>query len=262
VTARAELILAVDTSGADAGLVLAGGDRTDIALLASRPGGFARTEDLAAEASTLLAARGCTPRDLTLLGAVVGPGSYTGLRSGLAFLRGLAFAGSLPAVAVGTLELLAWRGAKAGETVVAISAAGAGRYAAATYRRDGDDVLEVDAPCIVEAQECRGFFAEAGRRYAAAVTAAASAQAPPAEAASRQALDGADIPSPLASAAHEAGLVLRLVESGALEQLALLVASRSRSAQTVGVESLLPIYVGQASARPNRHRVAVLNASE
>ena len=276
-SARPELILAVDTSGADAGVVLAGGGRVDTAFLASRPGGFARTEDLAAEAGALLAARGCTARDLTLLGAVVGPGSYTGLRSGLAFLRGLAFADSLPAVAVGTLELLAWRGARAGEAVVAVSPAGPGRYAAAAYGREDDSVGELLVPLIVEEEECAAFLAESGRGCAAVVVAAAPAPRAPdgsafAGATHRSPLAGlSPLPdaarlaggrSPLADAARRVGLELRVAGPDALEQLALLVGSRSRRAPMVSIETLLPIYVGHTSARPNRHRVAVLGASE
>jgi tRNA threonylcarbamoyladenosine biosynthesis protein TsaB len=241
------LILAVDTSGSDAGLVLVGGGRTDIARLAVRPGGFSRTEDLAAETAALLAARGAEAAEIGLLGAVVGPGSYTGLRSGLAFLRGLAFADSLSAVAVGTLELLAWRTARSGEGVVVFSPAGPGRFAVAAYRRT-DDVDELAPPRIVEELDCTDFLAEIGRGLAAVVVEHASA--------------AATSDSPLSRAAREAGLELRIAERNSLEKLAVLVESRGRRAQTVRIEALLPIYVGQASARPNSRRVAVFDASK
>lgn len=260
-SARKELLLAVDTSGADAGLVLAGGGRLDVARLAVRPGGFSRTEDLAAQAAALLAARGCNAGDIGLLGAVVGPGSYTGLRSGLAFLRGLAFADSLPAVAVGTLELLAWRGARLGEGVVAVSPAGSGRFAAAAYvRLDGEqgDLDELAAPRIVEERDCADFLAETGHGLAAVVVepspVAASTEAQYHANTARRLL--------LAEAAREAGLELRIAARNSLEELAALVLSRSRRAQIVRIEALLPLYVGQASARPNSRRVAVFEASE
>jgi tRNA threonylcarbamoyladenosine biosynthesis protein TsaB len=46
--------------------------------------------------------------DLGLLAVTVGPGTFTGIRIGLAAARGIALAGGLPIAGVGTLEALAW----------------------------------------------------------------------------------------------------------------------------------------------------------
>ena len=46
--------------------------------------------------------------DLSRIGVTVGPGSFTGLRVGLAFAKGLATALSIPCVGVNTLESLAF----------------------------------------------------------------------------------------------------------------------------------------------------------
>ena len=46
--------------------------------------------------------------DLDRIGVTVGPGSFTGLRVGLAFAKGLATALSIPCVGVTTLEAMAY----------------------------------------------------------------------------------------------------------------------------------------------------------
>lgn len=239
---RPELILAIDTSGAEAGVVLSGHGRVSTALLPLRDGGYARTEELAATVGTLLASRNHESADITLVGAVVGPGSYTGLRSGLAFLRGLAFGQSLPAVAVGTLEFLAWRGARDAQSVLVLCPAGAGRTVLAAYRRERDDVTELASPAVMDDDDCAralaGALAIDRQRYAAVIV-----PAPPAAA--------------LAAAAECAGIAVRIAPADALAPLAMLVAARSGRGQTLAVGQMLPVYVGQSSARPNDRRVAV-----
>jgi len=51
---------------------------------------------------------GVTLEDVEGIAVSIGPGSFTGLRIGLALAKGFAFAGALPLVGVPTLEALAW----------------------------------------------------------------------------------------------------------------------------------------------------------
>lgn len=234
-----DLLLVVDTSGGDAGVALAGEGFVDTRLLPTTERGQARTEDLAACTAALLAARGISPSRLALLGAVVGPGSYTGLRSGLAFVGGLAFAGSLPVVPVPSLELLAWRGAEPGETVAAWCPAGAGRALLAAYRRGEQSLDETAAPLAVEDGEAWSLPAEAS---ALVCTAAVSEAA--------------------AAACRGAGVGVRVLRGDGLAALAALVRLKALRGLAGPASHALPLYVGQSTARPNRHRVAVADAPE
>ncbi len=64
-------------------------------------------ERLAPMAQAVMAAAHLPFDSLQRVGATVGPGSFTGLRVGVAFAKGLASALSIPAVGVGALEALA-----------------------------------------------------------------------------------------------------------------------------------------------------------
>jgi tRNA threonylcarbamoyl adenosine modification protein YeaZ/ribosomal-protein-alanine acetyltransferase len=68
-------------------------------------------ERLPGELLDLLAAQGLAPSDVTLLAVVTGPGSFTGLRVGVAAVQGLALAGGIRAIGIPTLDALitSWR---------------------------------------------------------------------------------------------------------------------------------------------------------
>ncbi len=63
-------------------------------------------EALAPAVSSLLASASVSPRDLERIAVVSGPGSFTGLRSSLAFARGLARAAGCLLVPLGTFEVV------------------------------------------------------------------------------------------------------------------------------------------------------------
>ncbi len=78
-------------------------------VLAHRSVAMARghQEQLAPMAQAVMADAGLAFDRLERIGTTVGPGSFTGLRVGIAFAKGLASALSIPVVGVGTLDVLA-----------------------------------------------------------------------------------------------------------------------------------------------------------
>lgn len=247
----ADLILSIDTSGVDAGIAIEGDDFVDMKLLPLGSSGHARTEDLASELASMLASRGREARDIVCIGAVVGPGSYTGLRSGLAFVRGLAFADSLATVRVTTLELLAWRASKAGESIVVASAVAEGRHAIGAFRRFADSLEAVGEEVVVDGDEAAALLESHFRGGGFRVFAGAGrGDAPTVAGPGTRDID---------AAARSCGFEVRLLPDRPLESLAALVAVRASRRETVRAADLLPTYVGQSSARPNRARVALLD---
>jgi tRNA threonylcarbamoyladenosine biosynthesis protein TsaB len=66
------------------------------------------TRSLTQLVDRVLGDAGLAIADVDALAVSIGPGSFTGLRVGLALAKGIAFAGGLPIAAVATLEALAW----------------------------------------------------------------------------------------------------------------------------------------------------------
>lgn len=126
------MTVAIQTAVGAAELGILRGDE----LLASRTIGerFAVCRDLAAELAGALAACYATPDDLELVAVCLGPGSFTGIRIGVATAKALAHALGLPIVGVDSLETIA--AATVANDVLAIIPAGRGRYFAAQYSQD------------------------------------------------------------------------------------------------------------------------------
>lgn len=94
------LILAFDTATDRATSALVG----DGEVLGER---VSRASTLLADVDALVRQAGAHPRDLEGLAVGTGPGSFTGIRIGLAVARGLALALEVPVAGVSTLDALA-----------------------------------------------------------------------------------------------------------------------------------------------------------
>jgi tRNA threonylcarbamoyladenosine biosynthesis protein TsaB len=100
-------LLAVESATLSGGAAILDGDRLlgEITLNIA----ITHSERLLAAVDRLLADCGLAPADLEGLAVSVGPGSFTGLRVGLATVKGLAMALDLPIAPVPTLDALAAR---------------------------------------------------------------------------------------------------------------------------------------------------------
>ena len=118
--------------------VLRGGE-----VLATRVGESGKTqgERLPGEITEALAALGLAFRDVGRYAVTVGPGSFTGLRVGIATIQGLALAGDTPVVCVSTLAALAAAGSDAFDTDVIGAWLDGQRHEvfASAYARDGGE---------------------------------------------------------------------------------------------------------------------------
>lgn len=86
---------------------------------------------------------------LERVGVTVGPGSFTGLRVGLAFAKGLGLALERPVVGVGTLEALAASACRTGSVAAVVDARREQVYLQPF--RDGEALAEAEALTTVDA---------------------------------------------------------------------------------------------------------------
>lgn len=153
------LIVGLDTSGKDGSLALAEAVDSSLRLLgeAALAGRMYSTE-IIPQLTALLAGAERTKRNINAFAVVSGPGSFTGLRVGLATIKALADAWSLPIAAVSMLEVIAARSlshtaanppvpALSLATTTVVLEAGRSELFAATFtlaspiKREGDEMI-------------------------------------------------------------------------------------------------------------------------
>lgn len=91
------------------------------------------TVQLAPAVQDVLKKAGIKIDDVQALAVALGPGSFTGLRIGLALVKGLALARNLPVVGVPTLDFMAASQPAREIPLIAVLQAGRGRLAAGRY---------------------------------------------------------------------------------------------------------------------------------
>ncbi len=101
------LVLAVESSGPRSSVAILDGSTLLAEVEFARGSGGRGSGSPAAAADEALRDAGLSPSDLALVAASVGPGSYTGLRVGVSFAKSFAWALSLEAVAVPSMQALA-----------------------------------------------------------------------------------------------------------------------------------------------------------
>lgn len=137
------LVLGIDTSTPVGSVALLDGDRllseTTLRVRASHG------ESLMAVIDRVMSDAGAKGADLSLVGYAKGPGSFTGVRIGMATVKGLALALGTPTLGVSSLRALAMHCAGAAGLVCPVTDARRGEVYFAAYRMDAAGPAEVVA---------------------------------------------------------------------------------------------------------------------
>ena len=126
------MILAIDTATNWTGLAIH--DGTAVLAETGWKGHRMQTVELAPAVAEIWARTQITAADLEAIAVAIGPGSYTGLRVGLALAKGLALGHKLPLVGVPTLDIVAAGIGKLDEPLTIVAEAGRNRLWTGVYK--------------------------------------------------------------------------------------------------------------------------------
>jgi tRNA threonylcarbamoyladenosine biosynthesis protein TsaB len=147
-------VLGIDTASTAISVALV----DDAALLGERSDVVAHNRTgLLSMIDALFADAKLRPIDLDAVAVGAGPGSFTGLRIGMATAKGIAFAIGKPLWAVSSLAALAYPAAVDESPVVAVLDARRGEIYAGAYRRDGARLTAVGDERVLPPSELAAF---------------------------------------------------------------------------------------------------------
>jgi tRNA threonylcarbamoyladenosine biosynthesis protein TsaB len=118
------------------------------------------SERLMSTVDRVLKDTGLTITDMDGYAVAIGPGSFTGLRIGLAAVKGLALVTGKPVAAVPTLEALAWNLPYSAYPVCPMLDARKNEVYAAMYRFDGTTFVRVMAEAVISLSHLSELISE------------------------------------------------------------------------------------------------------
>jgi len=119
--------------------------------------GFDHTVVFLPAIKEMLDGAGLSPADVTLLACGQGPGSFTGVRIGLAAAKTMAYALGAPLYVVSTLAILA-RAVATDDLIVPLIDARRSEVYYAVYRQSGSGLEEVLAPAVAPPEALAGLL--------------------------------------------------------------------------------------------------------
>lgn len=156
------LVLAFDTASDTVAIALGMRDGHRVEEIASRdfPARREANARLLDSVASLLDAHGFAPRDLGEIVVGVGPGSFTGVRIGVASAKGLAHGLGVPLYGVSTLDAVAWRLADREAVIAVVADAMRGEVYPALFRASGGAVERLTPDRVMRPAQAAAEFAD------------------------------------------------------------------------------------------------------
>ncbi len=153
-------ILSIDSSALVASVAVCEDD--EVLALYTLNNGNTHSETLLPMVESVLKNLSLTARDIELFAASAGPGSFTGVRIGVATLKGLAFGSNTPCVGVSTLRALAQNLSMCKGLICPVMNARRSQVYTALFRSDGERLTRLMPDSALSITELDGILSEYG----------------------------------------------------------------------------------------------------
>lgn len=156
------LIAGIETATQVCSVALWDGDRRALLAESSLARGNTHSERLMPLLDNLLVQAGVAKREIGAIAVSIGPGSFTGLRIGLAAAKAMAYAWGVPVTGVSTLAALALNVPVPGVLLCPLLDAQKGNAYHACYRWEAGRLQVMQAPAVVAVTDLWVRFSEPG----------------------------------------------------------------------------------------------------
>lgn len=150
------MILSIESSAVTASAALAEGDRIIKSEFINA--GLTHSETLLPMVKRVM--QDVSFSELEAIAVTVGPGSFTGVRIGVAAAKGLAFANCIPCIAVSTLEAIAYNFYGENAIVCACMDARRMQFYNAIFSVDSDNISRITPDRAISIEELRSELAQ------------------------------------------------------------------------------------------------------
>jgi tRNA threonylcarbamoyladenosine biosynthesis protein TsaB len=144
------ILLAVHSTSAQLGVAVT----SDGQVLAESvlPPGREHLENLALMIKDVTARARVGLKNIDGLGVAIGPGSFSGIRIGLATVKGMALALKKPVAGIPSLEILAWQALKEGESGASLIDARRREIYVGMYKKSTGSLTQLNSPRLISSE--------------------------------------------------------------------------------------------------------------
>jgi tRNA threonylcarbamoyladenosine biosynthesis protein TsaB len=150
------IILAVHSTSAQLGVAVTS---DDLVLAESiLPPGREHLENLALMIDDVIDRSGVHLKKIDGFGVALGPGSFSGIRIGLATIKGVSLPLKKPVAGVPSLEILAWQALKENESGAALIDARRNEIYVGLYKKSAGRLLRLNEPLLVSSADLNDYL--------------------------------------------------------------------------------------------------------